>query len=105
MFIPDPGSEFFPSRIRIKEFKYLNPKKLFLRSRKYDPGSSSRILIFDLPRIPDPQHGYLLSVFRYWKHIAIALKFQMQRKKTRFVSQIKLETKYGTLKGLGSEVR
>jgi hypothetical protein len=22
-----PGSEFFPSRIRIKEFKYLNPKK------------------------------------------------------------------------------
>jgi hypothetical protein len=24
--IPDPGSEFFPSRIRIKEFKYFNPK-------------------------------------------------------------------------------
>jgi len=22
-----PGSEFFPSRIRIKEFKYFNPKK------------------------------------------------------------------------------
>jgi hypothetical protein len=32
--IPDlsffyPGSEFFPSRIRIKEFKYLNPKNCF----------------------------------------------------------------------------
>jgi hypothetical protein len=26
MFIPDPGSEFFPPRIRIKEFKYFNPK-------------------------------------------------------------------------------
>jgi hypothetical protein len=56
--IPDPnffhpGSEFFPSwipdtnffhsgsRIRIKEFKYFfNPKKLFLSSRKYDPGCS-----------------------------------------------------------------
>jgi hypothetical protein len=29
--IPDPVSEFFPSRIRIKEFKYFifNPKKFF----------------------------------------------------------------------------
>jgi hypothetical protein len=26
MFIPDPGSEFFQSRIRIKEFKHFNPK-------------------------------------------------------------------------------
>jgi hypothetical protein len=25
--IPDPGSELSPSRIRIKEFKYINPKK------------------------------------------------------------------------------
>jgi hypothetical protein len=24
--IPDPGSEFFTSRILIKEFKYFNPK-------------------------------------------------------------------------------
>jgi hypothetical protein len=24
-----PGSEFFPSRIRIKEFKYFNPKNCF----------------------------------------------------------------------------
>jgi hypothetical protein len=55
MFIPDPESDFFPfripdpncfhlgSRIRVKEFKYFNPKKWFLSSRKYDPGCSSRI--------------------------------------------------------------
>jgi hypothetical protein len=68
MFIPDPGSEFFPSRIpdlgffypgsriRIKEFKYFNPKNCFLSSRKYDPGCSSRIriLTFYPSRIPDP---------------------------------------------------
>jgi hypothetical protein len=63
MFIPDPGSDFFPSRIRIfhpgsririKEFKYFNPpKKWFLSSRKYDPGCSSRI--------PDPD-PYLLPI-------------------------------------------
>jgi hypothetical protein len=63
-----PGSDFFPSRIpdlnclypgsrtRIKEFKYFNPKKWFLSSRKYDPGCSSRIrmLTFYPSRIPDP---------------------------------------------------
>jgi hypothetical protein len=62
IFIPDPnfshtGSRirFFPSRIRIKEFKYFNPKKCFLSSGKYDPGCSSRIriLIFFPSRIPD----------------------------------------------------
>jgi hypothetical protein len=42
--IPDPGS-----RIRIKEFKYYNPRIWFLRSRKYDPG------------IPDPDPD-LLSI-------------------------------------------
>jgi hypothetical protein len=26
--IPDPGSELSPSRIRIKDFKYFNPKKM-----------------------------------------------------------------------------
>ncbi len=41
------------SRIRIKEFKYFNPKKWFLSSRKYDPGFSSRI------RIPDPEPDFL----------------------------------------------
>jgi hypothetical protein len=50
MFIPDPnffhpGSEFFLSRIRIKQFKNVT-QKLFLSSGKYDPGCS--------PRIPDP---------------------------------------------------
>jgi hypothetical protein len=73
MFIPDPGSDFFPSRIPdpnclhpgsrilIKEFKYFNPKKSkkwFLSSKKYDLGCSSRIPDPDadfLPsRIPDP---------------------------------------------------
>jgi hypothetical protein len=73
MFITDPGSDFFPSRIPdpnclypgsrilIKEFKYFNPKKAkkwFLSSKKYDPGCSSRIPDPDadfLPsRIPDP---------------------------------------------------
>ncbi len=49
-----PGSEFFPSRIRINEFKHFNPKKLFLSSRKYDPGCSSRIRILYPSRIPDP---------------------------------------------------
>jgi hypothetical protein len=66
MFIPDPtlfhpGSELSPSRIRIKEFKYFNPKKTkkwflwFLSTRKYDPGCSSRIrkLIFYPSRIPE----------------------------------------------------
>ncbi len=70
--IPDPGSDFFPSqipdptclrsgsRIRIKEFKYFNPKKnkkWFLSSRKYDPSCSSQIPDPDadfLP-IPDPE--------------------------------------------------
>ena len=65
-----PGSEFFHPgsrihgqkdsgsriRIRIKKLTYLLPKKLFLSSRKYDPGCSSRIriLIFYPFQIPDP---------------------------------------------------
>jgi hypothetical protein len=62
-WIPDPtffhpGSEFFPSRIRIKEFKYFNSKNVFLSSTNYDPDCSSWIRISDpnpdfLP-IPDP---------------------------------------------------
>jgi hypothetical protein len=56
MIIPDPGSEFFPSRIRNKEFKYFKPK---IVSKLSDPGYSSRIWITDpdpdfLP-IPDPE--------------------------------------------------
>ncbi len=51
-----PGSDFFPSRILIKKFKYFNPKKWLLSSMKYDPGCSSRIriLTFYPSRIPDP---------------------------------------------------
>ncbi len=47
--IPDPNCLHPGSRIRIKDFKYFNPKKWFLSSRKYDPGCSSRI--------PDPGSG------------------------------------------------
>jgi hypothetical protein len=94
MFIPDPGSDFFPSRIRtvsipdpgsrifIKEVKYFNPKKAknwFLSSKKYDPGCSSRIrmLTFSHPgsRIqgskrhpipdPDPQHCFCVRKLFY----------------------------------------
>jgi hypothetical protein len=62
MFIPDPtffhpGSELSPSRIRIKEFKYFNPKKWFLSSRKYDPGCSSRISDPDAEFLPIPDPG------------------------------------------------
>jgi hypothetical protein len=54
--IPDLGS-----RIRIKEFKYFNPKKWFLSSQKYDLGFPSQIRIPDLNPdflpIPDPNPG------------------------------------------------
>jgi hypothetical protein len=53
--IPDPGS-----RIRIKEFKYFNPKKnkkWFLSSRKYDPGCSSRIPDTDADFLPIQDPG------------------------------------------------
>ncbi len=42
--IPDPH----------KRIKYFNPKKLFLSSRKYDPGCSSRIRFLIFLTIPDP---------------------------------------------------
>ncbi len=37
-FHPGSRPEFLPSRIRMKEFKYFNPKKWFPSCRKYDPG-------------------------------------------------------------------
>jgi hypothetical protein len=50
-----PGSEFFPSRIRIKEFKYSNTKNCFYALgnmvRAVHPGSRS---LFYQSRIPDP---------------------------------------------------
>jgi hypothetical protein len=53
--IPDPGSELFPSRIPDphQRIKYFSPK-WFLRSKKYDPGGSSRIPDPDFLPIPDP---------------------------------------------------
>ncbi len=73
MFIPDPGTDFFPSRIPdpnclhpgsrilINEFKYFKPKKTkkwFLSSKKMiwvvHPGSRIRMLTFYPSRIPDP---------------------------------------------------
>jgi hypothetical protein len=64
MFIPDPN--FFHPGSRVKKipdpapqphqkFKYFNTKKLFLSSRKYDLGCSSRIRIFYPFRIPGPK--------------------------------------------------
>jgi hypothetical protein len=54
MSILDPGSEFFPSWIRIIELEYFNPKKWFLNSRKYDLGCSSRIPDPEVKTAPDP---------------------------------------------------
>ncbi len=55
MFIPDTKFFHSGSQIRIKEFKYYNPKKWFLSSRKYDLGCSSR---------PDPDHDFYPSRIR-----------------------------------------
>ncbi len=58
---PDPGSDFFPSRIPDPNFFYpgsasknlsiLTPQKWFPNSRKYDPGCSFRV--------PDPDPDFL----------------------------------------------
>jgi hypothetical protein len=58
--IPDPGSEFFTSRIRIKKLKYFNPKKLFLSSRKCDTACSSTIPDPGVKKPPDPGSATLL---------------------------------------------
>jgi hypothetical protein len=64
-----PGSEFFHPGARVKKFRILDPdpyrrisvffspKKLFLSSRKYDPGCSSRIPDPDLDFLPIPDLG------------------------------------------------
>jgi hypothetical protein len=63
MFMPDPKFFHPGSRICIKEFKYFNPKKWFLSSRKYDPGSSSRIPDIGIKKATDT--GSLLYTVRY----------------------------------------
>jgi hypothetical protein len=72
-FIPDPGSKFIPSRIRIfsvptpgsasKNLSFFNPKKWFLSSRKYDSGCSSRIRIPDpgVKKAPDPRFRFCFT--------------------------------------------
>jgi hypothetical protein len=59
MFIPGPGSDFFPSRIRVSSIpdpRFASKNLSILTSRKYDQGRSSRIriLTFYPSRIPDP---------------------------------------------------
>jgi hypothetical protein len=53
-WFPDPNFFQSGSRIHIKEFKYFNPKKCFLSSRKYDQGCSFRIPDPDFLSIPNP---------------------------------------------------
>jgi hypothetical protein len=81
MFIPDPGSKYFTSRIKkipdqknpgsasaSKNLSMLTPK-FFQSSRKYDPGSGSwffthpgsRIQASKRQRIPDPQQWNKLT--------------------------------------------
>ncbi len=60
--IPDPRSRVIKIsgswvRIRIKEFNHFEPKKLFLSSRKYDPGCSSRMPDPDLDIFTHPGSG------------------------------------------------
>ncbi len=56
-FFPHPGADFFPYRIRIK-LSIINPK-IFLSSRKYHQGCSSRTRISnpDLNYLPIPDPG------------------------------------------------
>ncbi len=89
----NPGSELFSSRICFIKFKYFNPKKWFLNSRKYDPGCSSRIRILtSYPsriqglkrhRIPDPDpqhwlvctlHICFLSSHLFWHMLYILIE-------------------------------
>jgi len=87
------GSEFcpfrirvFPSRIRIKEFKYFNPKKWLLSSRKYDSGCSSRIPILNFLPIPDPgSRGKKGTGFRIRSTALIQIQY---RKTGKYVSKL-----------------
>ena len=75
MFIPDVYFSHPGSRIRIKEFKYFNPKKLFLSSWKYDTGCSSRIRILILLPIRDPgSRGQNGTGSRIWIHSTGVMK-------------------------------
>ncbi len=71
-----PGSEFFPSRIRIEEFKYFYPKKVFLSSLNFNmiqvvhPDPDPDFLPIPDPGVkrhripdPDPQH-WIFGVYK-----------------------------------------
>jgi hypothetical protein len=55
--IPDPNCLHPGSRILIKEFKYSNPNKLFLSSKKYVLGCSFRIPDSDADFLPIQDPG------------------------------------------------
>ncbi len=59
---PIPDTNFIHPGSASKEFKFFDPKKWFLGSRKYGPGCSSRIRIRTIPdpgdkKAPDPGSG------------------------------------------------
>jgi hypothetical protein len=62
-----PGSEYFPSRIRSKEFKYFNPSKLFLSSGGlFIPDPDLDFLPIPDPGVkkaPDPESGSATLLF------------------------------------------
>jgi hypothetical protein len=76
MFIPDPTffrprSEFFSYRIHIKELSILTPKNVFLSSRKYDPGCSSRIQGSKRHRIPRSGSATLQIFSSKWSNSSL----------------------------------
>ncbi len=103
VFILDPGSEFFNpgSLLYIKEFKYFKPNYSFISSRKYDPGCSSRIMIFYRSRIrifpipdpgfkkaPDPGSGSAtMHMFGIWyKRSRVVCRYRRLRARTSWSS-------------------
>jgi hypothetical protein len=89
--IPNPGSERSRILIRIKEFKYFNPKKFVQSSQKSvmflpDPGSGS---IYSPPlgsRIqaaPDPGSGYAKLMYGMLFRVGVGL-FSASTKTTLF---------------------
>jgi hypothetical protein len=59
MFIPDPNCLLPGSWIRIKEFKYFNPKKTKKWFLSSDPGCSSPIADPDADFLPIPDPGVI----------------------------------------------
>ncbi len=68
-YIPDPGSEFFPSWGSASKTWSIQPKILFLSSRKYDPDRSSRIRIQDPDFLPNLDPGVTKAPDPTWIRI------------------------------------